>query len=265
MPHYFFDVVSRNRFEYDSDGTLLSDMDEARKWAQLLALTLRAGNEKQEFVDGRIDVRGPDGFELFSIPIRHLERDLDQGPARWSELREDHMKSRVVKRSIMIAGGWSSVSLEEAFWKGLKGIAADRGLTLSALVETINSARDDSTLSSVIRLFVLDYYRTKIGAISGAPGSDLQTTQRHKQRPVPHTPLISVNSQYCQERAIQARTVANHTREPEARQAILALAEQYENLANRTELLKARAPKEGTDRFRLLEGSLGERPDPSDR
>jgi hypothetical protein len=82
MPHYFFDVVSRNRFEYDSDGTLLSDMDEARKWAQLLALTLRAGNEKQEFVDGRIDVRGPDGFELFSIPIRHLERDLDQGPAR---------------------------------------------------------------------------------------------------------------------------------------------------------------------------------------
>ena len=41
MVRYFFDVVSRSRSEYDSQGTLLSDTNEARKWARLLAITLR--------------------------------------------------------------------------------------------------------------------------------------------------------------------------------------------------------------------------------
>ena len=35
------------------------------------------------------------------------------------------MKSPVVKRSIVIAGHKTSVSLEDAFWKGLKEIAGD--------------------------------------------------------------------------------------------------------------------------------------------
>jgi predicted DNA-binding ribbon-helix-helix protein len=186
MPRYFFDIVSRSRSEYDGGGTLLSDTDEARKWAQLLAVTLRPGDEKQEFMDGQVHVRGPGGFELFSIPIRHLETDLDQGPAGWNELRENDMKSLGFKRSLMISGRWSSVSLEEAFWKGLKGIAGERGLTLSTLVDTINSARHHSNLSSAIRLFVLDYYRTKVGGAAGARGSDAETEQ-NKQAYLPHT------------------------------------------------------------------------------
>ena len=36
------------------------------------------------------------------------------------------MKSPVVKRSIVIAGHKTSVSLEDAFWKGLKEIAGSR-------------------------------------------------------------------------------------------------------------------------------------------
>ncbi len=265
MPRYFFDVVSRSHSEYDSRGTLLSDAGDAHKWAQLLALTLRTGNEKREFVGGRVDVRGPDGFGLFSISIRHLETDPDQGSAGWNQLREDEMKLPRVKRSIMIAGGSSSVSLEEAFWNGLKAIAAERGLTVSALVDTINSARHDSNLSSAIRLFVLDYYRTKIGGGQGAQRSDLPL-QHHKGAHVPYTPLISINSQYCQERAIQARSLAYRTREPEAREAILAVAEQYENLANRAELLKARAHRAGLERLPPQEeGTPGERPDPRAR
>jgi len=69
------------------------------------------------------------------------------------------MKSPVVKRSIVIAGHKTSVSLEEAFWKGLKEIANGRDLTLSDVVASIDTDRHNGNLSSAIRLFVLNYYR----------------------------------------------------------------------------------------------------------
>jgi predicted DNA-binding ribbon-helix-helix protein len=77
------------------------------------------------------------------------------------------MKSLVVKRSIIIAGHKTSVSLEDAFWKALKQIALDRELTLSALVANIDSGRHAGNLSSAIRLFVLDHYRTIIVSAAG--------------------------------------------------------------------------------------------------
>jgi len=70
------------------------------------------------------------------------------------------MKSPVIKRSIVIAGHKTSVSLEDAFWRGLKEIADSREMTLSDLVSTIDSERSHGNLSSAIRLFVLHYYRT---------------------------------------------------------------------------------------------------------
>jgi predicted DNA-binding ribbon-helix-helix protein len=73
------------------------------------------------------------------------------------------MKSPVVKRSIVIAGHKTSVSLEDAFWKGLKEIAGGRDMTLSELVAAIDSERRHGNLSSAIRLFVLDHYRSLIG------------------------------------------------------------------------------------------------------
>ena len=69
------------------------------------------------------------------------------------------MKSSVVKRSIVIAGHKTSVSLEDAFWVGLKDIASRRDLTLSDMVASIDQDRRHGNLSSAIRLFVLDYYR----------------------------------------------------------------------------------------------------------
>jgi predicted DNA-binding ribbon-helix-helix protein len=69
------------------------------------------------------------------------------------------VKSSVSKRSIVIAGHKTSVSLEDAFWKGLKEIAAERNMTLAELVATIDSNRNHSNLSSAIRLFVLGVYR----------------------------------------------------------------------------------------------------------
>jgi predicted DNA-binding ribbon-helix-helix protein len=73
------------------------------------------------------------------------------------------MKSPVVKRSIVIAGHKTSVSLEDAFWKGLKEIANGRELTLSDMVASIDTDRRHGNLSSAIRLFVLDHYRMQIG------------------------------------------------------------------------------------------------------
>jgi predicted DNA-binding ribbon-helix-helix protein len=72
------------------------------------------------------------------------------------------MKSQVIKRSIVIAGHKTSVSLEEAFWRSLKDIARERGSTLSELVASIDSGRRHGNLSSAIRLFVLDHYRSAI-------------------------------------------------------------------------------------------------------
>jgi predicted DNA-binding ribbon-helix-helix protein len=71
------------------------------------------------------------------------------------------MKSPVIKRSIVIAGHKTSVSLEDAFWRGLKDIAGTRDLTLSELVAAIDSERRHGNLSSAIRLFVLDHYRSQ--------------------------------------------------------------------------------------------------------
>jgi predicted DNA-binding ribbon-helix-helix protein len=80
------------------------------------------------------------------------------------------MKSPVVKRSIVIAGHKTSISLEDAFWKGLKDIAAERHLTLSDMVASIDGGRKQGNLSSAIRLFVLDYYRQQHSG-STVPGS----------------------------------------------------------------------------------------------
>ncbi len=71
------------------------------------------------------------------------------------------MKSPVVKRSIVIAGHKTSVSLEDAFWKALKEIAVSRNMTLSDVVASIDTDRRQGNLSSAIRIFVLDYFRTR--------------------------------------------------------------------------------------------------------
>lgn len=68
------------------------------------------------------------------------------------------MKSLVVKRSVVIAGHRTSISLEDAFWNGLKEIAGIRKMGLSELLGTIDTERQHANLSSAIRLFVLDFH-----------------------------------------------------------------------------------------------------------
>jgi predicted DNA-binding ribbon-helix-helix protein len=81
--------------------------------------------------------------------VRILERARGEGA----------MKSPVVKRSVVLAGHKTSVSLEDAFWEGLKDIATNRRTTLSNLIGSIDIDREHGNLSSALRLFVLSHYQ----------------------------------------------------------------------------------------------------------
>jgi len=83
------------------------------------------------------------------------------------------MQSQVVKRSIVIAGHKTSVSLEQAFWAAFKEIARGRHMTLSELAAVIDSERSHGNLSSAIRLFVLGFYLHQISEHLGAPTQEL--------------------------------------------------------------------------------------------
>jgi predicted DNA-binding ribbon-helix-helix protein len=70
------------------------------------------------------------------------------------------MKSSIVKRSVVIDGHKTSVSLEDAFWSDLKEIAHTQQATRSKVIAEIDKERRQGNLSSAIRLFVLDQVRT---------------------------------------------------------------------------------------------------------
>ncbi len=85
------------------------------------------------------------------------------------------MKSKIVKRSIVIDGHKTSVSLEDPFWSCLKEIAHGDRLTLSKVVAAINLARQHSNLSSAIRLFVLDRMRVTRHSVDRLDGAKTDT------------------------------------------------------------------------------------------
>ncbi len=74
------------------------------------------------------------------------------------EEKQSTNPEKIRKRSVMIAGHRTSVSLENAFWSALKSIATSRGLTVNQMVTEIDSRRSGN-LSSAIRLFILNAYR----------------------------------------------------------------------------------------------------------
>jgi predicted DNA-binding ribbon-helix-helix protein len=77
---------------------------------------------------------------------------------RWL-IRGGEVVSLVSKRSIVVAGHKTSVSIEEEFWNCLKEIAGERGMSLAAMISAIDDDRKHANLSSAIRLFVLGVYR----------------------------------------------------------------------------------------------------------
>ena len=60
----------------------------------------------------------------------------------------------IVKRSVIVAGHRTSVSLEPEFWNCLKEIAEQRGLSINKLIGEIDRERSGN-LSSAIRVKLL--------------------------------------------------------------------------------------------------------------
>ncbi len=64
--------------------------------------------------------------------------------------------ARVLKRSLVVAGHRTSVSLEDAFWRRLQAIATSRRISVNSLTSEVDAARGEANLSSALRVFVLE-------------------------------------------------------------------------------------------------------------
>lgn len=68
------------------------------------------------------------------------------------------MNSGITKRSVLITGRKTSISLEDMFWHALKDIAAEQRTSAAALLVQINQKRGTTNFSSAVRQFVMAYY-----------------------------------------------------------------------------------------------------------
>ncbi len=75
------------------------------------------------------------------------------------------MSQAVKKRSVEIAGHRTSLTLEAAFWRALKRLAAQDRISINKLVERIGRNRQGN-LSSAVRVYVLERLEAAAGASS---------------------------------------------------------------------------------------------------
>lgn len=130
------------------------------------------------------------------------------------------MKTAVIKRSIFINGRKTSVSLETEFWAGLHEIAKSRKTTAAKLVG-IDRQRTTVNLSSAIRIYVYNYFRSKEGG--HAEGNPAQH----------HLDGRSLRAQ-----ADKYRGLAEGLKDTETRTPMLRIAEDYEQMAASAEQLE---------------------------
>jgi predicted DNA-binding ribbon-helix-helix protein len=86
------------------------------------------------------------------------------------------MKSTIIKRSIVLKGRKTSVSLETEFWDGLREIASAQKSKLTELTQQIDQDRKGANLSSAIRVFVLNQLR------AASPRSPMLNEEKLKNR-----------------------------------------------------------------------------------
>ena len=125
------------------------------------------------------------------------------------------MKSVVVRHSVAVNGRKTSISLEDEFWRALQEIAACQNESLSRLVEKIDRDRSNINLSSAIRVFVFEHFR--------------KADSKHQ----PIRRIVDGNA--LRARAEECRALADAFKDIETRAIMLRVADDYEQLADRSE------------------------------
>jgi len=133
------------------------------------------------------------------------------------------MKSVVIKRSVLINGCKTSISLEDEFWDALREIAGYDKLGLSKLLEQIDRERNNINLSSAIRVFVFKHFQTLAKKLTIEP----------RERPADNRALRA--------RAEEFRILAAGFKDPEARTMMLRVAADYDLLVEQLEKPESRA------------------------
>ena len=127
------------------------------------------------------------------------------------------MKTAVIKRSILINGKKTSVSLENEFWDALHEIAKYKNTTAAKLAGEIARQRNTVNLSSAIRIFVYNHFRSIQGKQKADHGYN--PTRRH------------LDSATLMTRAEECRALAAGLKDEESRTAMLRIAADYEQMA----------------------------------
>lgn len=68
------------------------------------------------------------------------------------------MQTTLINKNVMLPVR-TSIRLEPLFWTALHDIAAAGGKTIHAVVQDINAGRSEGTLTSAVRVAVLEWYR----------------------------------------------------------------------------------------------------------
>ena len=134
------------------------------------------------------------------------------------------MKTVVIKRSILINGRKTSVSLENEFWAGLHEIAKSRKTTAAKLVGEIERQRTTVNLSSAIRIYVYNYFRSIEGE-----HAETNPAQHH------------LDGQSLRAQADKYRGLTEGLKDTETRTSMLRIAEDYEQMAASAERLRGPA------------------------
>jgi predicted DNA-binding ribbon-helix-helix protein len=92
-------------------------------------------------------------------------------PPGVSEPKDPPMKSVIIKRSIVLNGHKTSVSLENEFWEGLRQIADAQKSKVSAMVQRIDRERTNRNLSSAIRIYVFNHFRERLANERASAGA----------------------------------------------------------------------------------------------
>jgi predicted DNA-binding ribbon-helix-helix protein len=76
----------------------------------------------------------------------------------------------MVKRSVMLQGHSTSVSLEDEYWSELRRMAGEVGLPVGALIARIDVARGPANLSASLRLAVLADLKARLKVAGDGSG-----------------------------------------------------------------------------------------------